>query len=207
MTLPTALVAQLQGAGFRLREPIREARLKKLTEAAGTLPEGVVEYLATTDGMDHDFLGLCGSDEMLEPDPSSALLPLRSDKCGNYDVVLIEPGFGFGAVTFWDHETAQAGYVIASSVTKYLELLARLPKFERWSPQGENHDEFLRLNDPAAIRLLENPRYPELMSRPFGVEPMPAPPPGEPLPEGACVVINPFTKERVFFPTHRTPPR
>lgn len=207
MTLPTALVAQLEGAGFRRRAPITAAQLKKLAEAAGALPEDVVQYLATTDGMGHDFLGLCGSDEMLEPDPSSSLLPLRNDRSGNFDVVFIEPGFGFGAVTFWDHETALAGYLIASSVTKYFELLARFPRFERWSPQGENHDEFLRLHDPAAIRMLDDPRYAELKGRAFGVMPLPAPPPGEPLPVGARVGINPFTKERVVFPTHRTPPR
>ena len=155
--LDPALVQKLKGAGYVLGKPICERQLAELVAAAGSLPEGVTRYLATSNGLDHSKLfSICGSDEMLKPYPSNSLLPLKDDGCGNYDSVIIEPGLAFGAVVFWDHETTKAEYLIASSVQIYLELLVTFPESERWSSDGQNQDDFLRAHDPEAARLLDD---------------------------------------------------
>jgi len=209
-----ALVNTLQAAGYVLRKPISTTRLSELANAAGSLPEGVSRYLATSDGLDHPLLdSIWGSKEMLKPYPSNSLLPLKGDGCGNFDAVLIEPGPGFGAVVFWDHETTKAEYLIASSVPVYLELLVSTPLSERWSSDGQSHDDFLRAHDAAAASLLDDPMFRRLVGdegRDFTLEMAPAPAPGKPLPKGAREGINPFTRERVVImptPKYRTPPR
>jgi hypothetical protein len=213
--LPAALVKKLVDAGYLLRKPITEVRLNELMAAAGSLPEGVTRYLRTSDGLDHPSLfGVCGSQTMLKSYPSNSLLPLREDGCGDYDSVIIEPGPGYGAVVFWDHETTRAEYLLASSVPSYLELLVlAVPKSQRWSSDGQSQNEFVRAHDAAAARLLDDPTFQTLVGdegRAFIVESLPLPGPGDPLPDGARVGVNPFTKERqIFVPgeKHRTPPK
>ncbi len=211
--LAPTLLKKITEAGYLLRPPITAAQLKKLVAASGSLPEGVTRYLATSDGLKHPELEpICGSAQMLKPYPSSSLLPLKGDGCGDYDAVMIEPGFGFGAVVFWDHEPRKAAYLIASSVPKYLELLVSVPDSDRWSPDGLNQNEFLRAHDAEAARLLDDPAFAALVGpsgKEFGLELRAAPAPGEPLPKGAIEAIDPFTRERlVIMPPakYRTPP-
>ncbi len=205
--LSASLVSTLEGAGYVLSNPITTERLSELAAAAGSLPEGVVQYLSTSDGLVHRKLdSIYGSEGMLRPYPSSSLLPLKGDGCGNYDSVIVEPGLGFGAVVFWDHETSRAEYLVASSVPTYLAFLARYPVSERWTPDGQSHNDFVRLHDPEAARLLDDPRFRALVGpagRVFTVE-QPQPTPGQALPGVAREGINPFTKERVVL---RPPPR
>jgi len=210
--LAPALVQELEGIGYVLREPIGKSRLSKLVAAAGSLPEGVTRYLATSDGLKHSKLfDICGSNEMLKPYPSSSLLPLKGDGCGNYDAVIIEPGLCFGAVVFWDHETTKAEHLIASSVPVYLKLLVTFPPSERWSSDGQSQDDFLRAHDAHAARLLDDPAFRAWVGDPGRIFTLESrqPGPGEPLPKGAREAINPFTKEREVFmppPKYRTPP-
>jgi hypothetical protein len=194
--------------------PVTEAALRELTTAAGSLPEGVMTYLTTSDGLKHpDLFRIYGAHDMLRPYPSSSLLPLREDGCGNYASVLIEPGAGFGAVVFWDHETTRAEYLLASSVPSYLELLLLdVSAYARWSPDGRSQNEFVCAHDADAARLLEDPSFTAMVGergREFTVEQPTPPPPGEPWPPGAREGVNHFTKEGVVFmpsPRYRTPP-
>lgn len=213
--LAPALVQKLEGAGYVLRKAVGNRRLAELVAAAGSLPEGVTRYLATSDGLDHshsELDSICGSKEMLKPYPSNSLLPLKGDGCGNYEAVIIEPGPCFGAVVFWDHETAKAEYLVASSVPLYLELLVTFPTSDRWSSDGQSQDDFLRAHDHEAARLLDDPGFRTWVGdagRTFTLEIEQAAP-GEPLPKGARESINPFTNERVVFmppPKYRTPPK
>lgn len=200
-------MTKLERAGYTLREPINKARLDELVVAAGPLPDGVRQYLATSDGLRHSERDpILGSKEMLAPYPSNSLLPLKDDGCGNYDAIVIEPGLAFGAVVFWDHESGKAEYLVASSLPMYLEFLATVPISERWSQGGQSQDDFLRARDPGACALLDDPNLRLLIGpegREFTPEFEPAPAPGQPLPKGAREGINPFTKQRIVIMPHR----
>jgi len=213
--LSSALLNALTSAGYISHDPITDDHLQLLVAAAGSLPDGLVRYLMTSDGLTHPKLPpILGSSDMLKPYPASSLLPLRGDGSGNYESVLIEPGPGFGAVVFWDHETTKAEYLIASSVPSYLELLlVTVPRAARWSADGRDQDDFVRAHDAGAAQLLDDPKFQALVGSAgpsFTLEREEAPALGEPLPPGAREGVNPLTKERVVLmpaPKYRRPPK
>ena len=51
--LSPTLVKKLVGAGYVLHKPISKQALAKLVEATGSLPGGVMSFLATSDGLGH----------------------------------------------------------------------------------------------------------------------------------------------------------
>jgi len=192
--LPKELIEKLELAGWVLKQPVTEAALGELISVTGALPEGVLQYLATSDGVEHASLEcVFNAHTMRIPSPSNSLLPLRDDGCGNYDAVILDDGPGYGAVVFWDHESCRAKYLIASSVPAYLRYLAT-PR--EWN--ASRRDGVPCSDDIEGIRMRDDPAFRAVLRRKFTTETQ-RPVPGEPLPPGAKEGINPFTNKPIVI--------
>jgi len=202
--LPKELIEKLKLAGWVLKQPATEAALGELISVTGALPDGVLQYLHTSDGLEHASLELVfNAHTMRIPSPSNSLLPLRDDGCGNYDAVILDDGPGHGAVVFWNHESCRAEYLIASSVPAYLRYLATPPEWK-----VSRREAVPCSDDVEGIRLGDDPAFRALLRREFTTETQKVVP-GEPLPRGAKEAINPFTnKPFVIMPVlpRRPPP-
>ena len=142
-------------------------------EAITEIPRGLRQYLTRCDGIminTHDLVEgeLFGSDVMMGWQGShtevtqlkSIVLPLRSDGCGNYDVVLCD-GPAAGGVFFLETVTGTLDVIIASDVPHYVKMWADhlIASHERDGSRRPHtsrpyFDEgWLRKHDPAALMM------------------------------------------------------
>ncbi|MFO0616593.1 MAG: hypothetical protein U0414_28630 [Polyangiaceae bacterium] len=180
----------------KVKKPAPSKKVAQLEDEAGPLPEELRAYFRVCDGVEPP-LGprLYSVDDMLGID-TPGFFAISGDDAGDYDLVAARFEPGAGAVVFWDHESGEVGPVLASSVTRYVEIWAsRCPRssadFEALAPLAPASRKKL---DPAAVALSRSKTFTEqlgvvrleLVDRSGKSKPR--------------VGINPFTKQPMTFP-------
>jgi hypothetical protein len=151
--------------GAKIAPPATRRKLAQLIDEAGPLAPELNEYFACCDGVSiPGQLGLFSVNDMLRVD-TPGFFAIGEDGCGDYDLVARDYGHGAGAVVFWDHELGRAEYLVASSVSVYVEVWAkraataasgkRHPALERWPFDLE----LMARHDPAGATLMRSRRF------------------------------------------------
>ena len=163
--------------------PPSDVTRAKLRRATGGLPKGLEAYFDACDGVrvgtqDGVYGELFSAKEITKICSLRLLddrwIPLRSDGCGNYDVVVRSFARGVGSVVFFDHEAEGVSHFLASSVPAYVEmwadwLLSTFKPDGSWKTRAKRHPwpfdlEWVQARDPAAGELLNDPDFAAIVS-------------------------------------------
>lgn len=205
--------------GVTLAPPAPRDKIVQLIDEAGPLPPELETYLRICNGVEAGDEKLSSVENMLCID-TPGFFVIADDGCGNYDLVGRDLIGGAGAVVFYDHERGRPDYLVASSLTAYVEVWVGLmvaaargePDPARGTlvfgdpPAGElpfpfNHP-FMQRADPDATRLLRDRQFVEQLGE--GAGPLVL---QHVVRDGSGRSVtrkNPFTGEDVIFPAPPT---
>lgn len=211
------LVEHVKGA--TLAPPAPRDKIAQLIDEAGALPPELETYFAICNGVEAGDERLMSVENVLRID-TPGFFAIAEDGCGNYDLVARDLAVGGGAVVFYDHERGRPDYLVASSLSAYVDVWVRRviaaaqgkPDPARGTlvfgeaPAGAlpfpfNHP-FMQQHDPDATRLLKDRRFVEQLGD--GATPLDL---QHVVRDGSGTSVtrrSPFTGEDVVFPAPPT---